>query len=199
MGNPIWSTVFKMYDNKFLNFETTTALGYDNTLFYNEKNQPDYIPMLQAYGNEFINVKDGAFAQLSDPNPNWANLKDCGDFPCTAPWNVLFSFKDTTWRGSKPRWADKEFEIIADNPGFAPYIEGCEFFENMNAWICQADKMGILQFESEDEDKWDRSLQPVYVKKHGTEMENKLNSVMDHVWDGFYTGQVRLSRFHSVI
>lgn len=30
-------------------------------------------------------------------------------------------------------------------------------------------------------------------------MENKLNSVMDHVWDGFYTGQVRLSRFHSII
>lgn len=29
-------------------------------------------------------------------------------------------------------------------------------------------------------------------------MENKLNSVMDHVWDGFYTGQVRLSRFHSI-
>lgn len=62
MGNPIWSTVSKMYDNKFINFETKTALGYDNTLFYNEPNQPDYIPMLQAYGNEFINVKDGAFA-----------------------------------------------------------------------------------------------------------------------------------------
>lgn len=199
MGNPIWSTVFKMYDNKFINFETKTALGYDNTLFYNEPNQPDYIPMLQAYGNEFVDVKDGAFASLSDPNPKWANLKDCGDFPCTAPWNLLFSFKDTTWRGSKPRWADKEFEIIADNPGFSPYIEDCEFYENMNGWICQADKMGILQFESEDDDKWDRSLQPVYLKKQGTEMENKLNSVMDHVWDGFYTGQLRLSRFHSVI
>ena len=68
----------------------------------------------------------------------------------------------------------------------------------MNAYVCQADKLGILQFESEDVDKWDRSLQPVYVKKLGTEMENKLNSVMDHVWDGFYTGQVRLSRFHSI-
>jgi hypothetical protein len=30
-------------------------------------------------------------------------------------------------------------------------------------------------------------------------MANKLNSMMDHVWDGFYTGQKRLSRFPSII
>jgi hypothetical protein len=68
----------------------------------------------------------------------------------------------------------------------------------MNAYICDTEKLGILLFESEDDDKWDRSMQPIYVKKQGTKMENKVNSVMDHVWDGFYTGQVRLSRFHSV-
>lgn len=55
-----------------------------------------------------------------------------------------------------------------------------------------------MLFESEDDDKWDRSMQPIYVKKQGTAIENKLNSVMDHMWDGFYTGQVRLSRFPSV-
>lgn len=26
-------------------------------------------------------------------------------------------------------------------------------------------------------------------------MNNMINSFMDHVWDGFYTGQTRLSRF----
>lgn len=30
-------------------------------------------------------------------------------------------------------------------------------------------------------------------------MSNKLNAFMDHVWDGFYTGQVRMSRFNSVV
>jgi len=30
-------------------------------------------------------------------------------------------------------------------------------------------------------------------------MNNKLNSYMDHMWDGFYTGQVRLSRFPSIL
>lgn len=29
--------------------------------------------------------------------------------------------------------------------------------------------------------------------------ENILNSMMDHVWDGFYTGQIRLSRFPAQI
>lgn len=30
-------------------------------------------------------------------------------------------------------------------------------------------------------------------------MNNKINSYMDHVWDGFYTGQTRLSRFHIIV
>jgi hypothetical protein len=30
-------------------------------------------------------------------------------------------------------------------------------------------------------------------------MNNKLNSMMDHVWDGFYTGQIRMSRFPGLV
>lgn len=59
-----------------------------------------------------------------------------------------------------------------------------------------------MLFESEDDDKWDRSMQPIYIRRNYTEgktMSNKLNSFMDHVWDGFYTGQVRLSRFPGLI
>jgi type II secretory pathway pseudopilin PulG len=41
-------------------------------------------------------------------------------------------------------------------------------------------------------------MQPIYVKLQGTSMNNKLNSMMDHMWDGFYTGQKRMSRFQSV-
>lgn len=54
-------------------------------------------------------------------------------------------------------------------------------------------------FESLDEDKWDRSVQPVYLTNTETGARNKINSYMDHVWDGFYTGQVRLSRFPAVL
>jgi len=57
----------------------------------------------------------------------------------------------------------------------------------MNAYMCQHKPLGILHFESKDTDKMDRSVQPVYTKLQGTEMNNKLNSEMDHGWDGFYT------------
>lgn len=69
----------------------------------------------------------------------------------------------------------------------------------MNAYICEDNNLGILNFESLDEDKMDRSMQPIYVVEEGSTYKNKLNAMMDHVWDGFYTGQKRLSRFPSII
>lgn len=42
-------------------------------------------------------------------------------------------------------------------------------------------------------------MQPIIFTEEGTEEYNKVNSYMDHVWDGFYTGQVRLSRFPVIV
>jgi len=41
----------------------------------------------------------------------------------------------------------------------------------------------------------DRSMQPIYIQKAGTNTNNKMNAFMDHCWDGFYTCQKRLQRF----
>jgi len=65
----------------------------------------------------------------------------------------------------------------------------------MNLYICTNPHLGTIQFESEDSDTLDRSIQPIYARLQGTGMNNMINSFMDHVWDGFYTGQTRLSRF----
>jgi hypothetical protein len=59
--------------------------------------------------------------------------------------------------------------------------------------------MGQLMFESEDSDTLDRSMQPIYARLEGTDINSKINSFMDHVWDGFYTGQTRLSRFPILV
>ena len=69
------------------------------------------------------------------------------------------------------------------------------------AFICriQNSGFGVLTFESEDPDKMDRSMQPIYYTKEGTGISNKINSYMDHCWDGFYTCQKRLSRFHGLV
>jgi hypothetical protein len=154
--------------------------------------------MIEFYDTKFTNVDGDALAYLMSPPESWANIKDCGAFPCTAPLNALLTFEGTTFSGTRPRWATSDFQIIANNTGFAPYIDSCVPSEDMNAYVCEEDKLGVLLFESEDEDNKDRSLQPNYVSKQGTEMANKLNSMMDHVWDGFYSGQIRMSRFGSV-
>jgi hypothetical protein len=42
-------------------------------------------------------------------------------------------------------------------------------------------------------------MQPIIFSEENTEQANTVNSYMDHVWDGFYTGQLRLSRFLVII
>lgn len=37
------------------------------------------------------------------------------------------------------------------------------------------------------------------MQKQGTAMNNKLNAMMDHCWDGFYTCQIRKSRFPAIV
>jgi hypothetical protein len=92
-----------------------------------------------------------------------------------------------------------DFQVIADNNGFAPAIPECKRISQWNAYACHNDNLGQLIFESLDADKMSRSSQPVYMIKEGTRMMNKLNAFMDHCWDGFYTCQERLQRFVSVV
>jgi len=73
-----------------------------------------------------------------------------------------------------------------------------------NAWLCYDSSqstplnIGQLYFESLDGDTERRSVQPVVITNSEGYL-NELNSMMDHTWDGFYTGQLRLSRFPAQI
>ena len=125
--------------------------------------------MHEFFDNKFTDVADGAMIFIYDSPEVWANLDDCGDFTCTAPQNSLVSMQGSIFSGKKARWATKDFQIIANNTGISPYIEGCKGDDWMNVYICEAEKLGILLFESQDEDKLDRSMQPIYVQKEGTE------------------------------
>ena len=66
-----------------------------------------------------------------------------------------------------------------------------------NAYQCKDEAVSMLLFESLDGDKNDRMVSPISISN--TDYKNTLNTFMDHVWDGFYTGQIRLSRFPSLI
>jgi len=49
----------------------------------------DYHPRAKFIGTRFENVEETALAFLFNPPAGWANIDDCGNFPCTAPSNAL--------------------------------------------------------------------------------------------------------------
>jgi hypothetical protein len=119
--------------------------------------------MQEFFESTFTNIEEGAFIFMWPPPQGWANLDDCGDFPCTAPINTVASFEGSVFEGKKPRLAKEDFHLIPNNTGFSPYLKGCDGYEWMNAYVCDVEKLAILLFESQDEDNQDRSMQPIYI------------------------------------
>ena len=95
--------------------------------------------------------------------------------------------------------AQRNWQIIANNPGFSPYVNGCSLKENWNGYERVGDTLSKLMFENDDWDASDTTLVSIYVKYQGTEIKNKVNSNKDHVWDGFYSGQLRTSRYPVIV
>ena len=97
--------------------------------------------------------------------------------------------------------AGTDFQIIAENPGFAPHSR-CKKMTQWNGRLCNTTDLGMLMFESKDDDAWTRSMQPIHItgiSGVSTNIDIKLNSFMDHQYDGFYTSHRRESRFPAVI
>jgi hypothetical protein len=199
MFDPSWAGVNYIERNKFIGFKARTHMDQNMAIYRSNPTVSSYQPPMYAKDNSFIDCEDDALFWFESPNPKWANVKDCGDFPCTAPLNILISHTGSKWLGKKPDWATPDFQLIANNSGFAPFVETCKGYPNMNGYICQKNTLSIINFQSEDEDWRDRSVQPVYLKQQGTEISNKINSQSDQVWDGFYAGQKRNSRFPGII
>ena len=114
-----------MHRNQFIGFDSKTSLGKRQVIFEMNVYQPDYLPMMEFFDSKFIDVKDGATAYIMDPLAKWVGLTNCGDYTCSGPKNALLTFQDTTFSGSKPRWATSDFQIIANNSDFAPYVDTC--------------------------------------------------------------------------
>jgi hypothetical protein len=98
-----------MYRNKFRDFVGQTAKGNKQSIFALNPYASDHIPITQFYDTEFHNVDDDGFGYFRDPSKRWANLKDCGEFPCTAPWNVLLGFTGSKFSGARPSGVSSSF------------------------------------------------------------------------------------------
>ena len=88
-----------------------------------------------------------------------------------------------------------QFQIVSDKESAVNAYNNCELKPDWSAAFCTNRNLGVLLFESLDADRLDRSVQPVILSNEETGYENRINSFMDHGWDGFYTSQKRLSRF----
>lgn len=164
-----WEGVTKLYRNSFINWETKTSTGANQYVICLNPYGSDYIQPHHFYDTTFDNVHPDAMAWLYSPPSGWANLKDCGEFPCTAPLNVLFSFIRTKFSSKQTFNYGSTFQVIANNPGVSPYLKGCKAKPKNNAYICTMEHLSTLVFESEDLDTKDRGMQPIYINEEGTQ------------------------------
>lgn len=166
MSDSGWGGKTILKRNEFNGFKSRTALGKRSSVFGSAEYQADYIPMLQFSETKFTNIDKDALVAFKTPPKAWAVIDDCGEFPCTGPLNVLYSFKKSTWTPAAPSalsGGGVNFQLIANNPGLAPYVAGCSSAPQSNAYYCEAKSLGILLFGSLDEDRKDRMVAPVHV------------------------------------
>jgi len=151
----------------------------------------------------FEDVAPEAFAWFLEPPDKWAKISKCGEFPCTGPKNTLFRFTGVTYTGSvTPGIDDAAFTLVPATENYAEHLTGCVSHPEWNAYLCDNLQLGQLVFESEDSDRFDRSVQPVYVRDHNEDgtytMNNKLNSMKDRGCDTGYASQKRMTRFPAL-
>lgn len=96
--------------NHFYNFNNESMLGMGNHAITLSKHQSDYFATAEFVDTYFNNVSSESMAYMTTPPDKWANMADCGEFPCTAPLNALFDFKGSVFEGENiPVYAAPEF------------------------------------------------------------------------------------------
>ena len=87
------------------------------------------------------NVDKEAYVWIQDPNPEWASETpatspdNCGNWPCTAPENVVLKFNRFTTDDDN---TERSFQIVSDNALAASNFDGCVDTDvaNWNAYEC---------------------------------------------------------------
>lgn len=99
----------------FNDFEEQTKCGKEQRIIERNPYAADYIPKHTFTNTKFQNVTANTLAWLQDPNPSWAvsnpseSPSNCGNWPCTAPSNIVLSFEGTTFPDSDSLAGDADF------------------------------------------------------------------------------------------
>lgn len=89
-GEGNWGGRINIENVKFAKFQGSTTCGERSVIFERNPKGSDKTPPHWFNNCIFEDVNDDGFAFLEKPDPAWANVKDCGNFPCTAPNNIIF-------------------------------------------------------------------------------------------------------------
>jgi hypothetical protein len=87
-----WGPEVEIERVTFQDFAAKTRCGNKQVVFKRNKSASDYIPLHKMKSCTFVDVEDGAFAKFDESPENWANVSDCGEWPCTAPENIVMNF-----------------------------------------------------------------------------------------------------------
>ena len=108
-------------------------------------------------------------------------------------------FENAYYTGTvKPANQNSQFMIISGVDENAQGFDKCSKVKAWNGYYCENSKLALFTFESFDDDKYKRILSPINVQSMNLTSRNVLNTFMDHLWDGFYTSMLRLSRFATL-
>merc|ERR1712242_616880 len=119
--------------------------GQRSVIFERNAGDSDKIPPHFFNDMTFINVDNDGWAFLEKPKEKWANVKDCGNFPCTAPNNLIFSFAGTKFEGdTKPTSTPSDFVIVPDDKTVGGTYPSCDHFPNQQIYVCQINNIGML-------------------------------------------------------
>ena len=156
------------YRNELINFSsTTTRCGARQAAIVAPGDASNYIPFALFREMTFTNSDPDALFYIPSPDPGNVHVDHCGNFVCTGLYNVVMRFETTF---GLPVTYDSDFTIVSkDNEepdaSSSMSVPGCEEKEAWNAVMCPSNRdIGILTFESLDEDKLDRAVQPVWIQ-----------------------------------
>jgi len=69
---------------------------------------PDAVHPAYFSRAEFYNSDEKAMIHIPDPLDSWAEIKDCGNFPCTGLKNAIVNFCTTRWYGEYKKGVSAE-------------------------------------------------------------------------------------------
>ena len=124
-GEGNWGGTIVIEDTIFSGFVGVQKCGQRHVIFERNPKGSDKIPPHTIKNCKFVDVNDSGFAWFEKPDLAWANIKDCGDFPCTAPNNMIFTFLSSRFSGATPSVTDSDMTLVPDDETVGGTYPGC--------------------------------------------------------------------------